>query len=106
MRSLRCSMVIEALPSLRTILTACWNRGSPGSSMFISSHSGVCLRGTPEGRASTGPLSGVRWYWVVEIASRQYSTRRWISESDTYTPVSYTHLRAHETDSYLVCRLL
>ena len=23
-----------------------------------------------------------------------------------YNPVSYTHLRAHETDSYLVCRLL
>src|SRR5665647_1865193 len=23
-----------------------------------------------------------------------------------YLPVSYTHLRAHETDSYLVCRLL
>src|SRR5664279_5830496 len=23
-----------------------------------------------------------------------------------YFPVSYTHLRAHETDSYLVCRLL
>src|SRR5664279_5836967 len=26
--------------------------------------------------------------------------------SDGYTSVSYTHLRAHETDSYLVCRLL
>src|SRR5665647_2598101 len=25
---------------------------------------------------------------------------------DDTTPVSYTHLRAHETDSYLVCRLL
>ena len=24
----------------------------------------------------------------------------------TYIAVSYTHLRAHETDSYLVCRLL
>src|SRR5665647_3653766 len=24
----------------------------------------------------------------------------------SYRPVSYTHLRAHETDSYLVCRLL
>src|SRR5665647_3442832 len=24
----------------------------------------------------------------------------------TSVPVSYTHLRAHETDSYLVCRLL
>src|SRR5680860_1716004 len=23
-----------------------------------------------------------------------------------WNPVSYTHLRAHETDSYLVCRLL
>ena len=26
--------------------------------------------------------------------------------NSTNTPVSYTHLRAHETDSYLVCRLL
>ena len=25
---------------------------------------------------------------------------------DAITAVSYTHLRAHETDSYLVCRLL
>src|SRR5665647_648066 len=25
---------------------------------------------------------------------------------DSYKSVSYTHLRAHETDSYLVCRLL
>src|SRR5680860_841635 len=29
-----------------------------------------------------------------------------ISEKEAYIPVSYTHLRAHETDSYLVCRLL
>ena len=28
------------------------------------------------------------------------------SASRRLTPVSYTHLRAHETDSYLVCRLL
>src|SRR5664279_6583152 len=28
------------------------------------------------------------------------------SELCIYRPVSYTHLRAHETDSYLVCRLL
>src|SRR5680860_1875038 len=26
--------------------------------------------------------------------------------SQCFLPVSYTHLRAHETDSYLVCRLL
>src|SRR5665647_3599337 len=27
-------------------------------------------------------------------------------DSDALRAVSYTHLRAHETDSYLVCRLL
>src|SRR5664279_6258733 len=27
-------------------------------------------------------------------------------DPDCARPVSYTHLRAHETDSYLVCRLL
>ena len=29
-----------------------------------------------------------------------------IADFDQVEPVSYTHLRAHETDSYLVCRLL
>ena len=29
-----------------------------------------------------------------------------IDVANGYTAVSYTHLRAHETDSYLVCRLL
>ena len=29
-----------------------------------------------------------------------------ISMNLAAAPVSYTHLRAHETDSYLVCRLL
>src|SRR5665647_3731683 len=27
-------------------------------------------------------------------------------DTQSFTTVSYTHLRAHETDSYLVCRLL
>src|SRR5664279_4139070 len=30
---------------------------------------------------------------------------RW-QKAKWHRPVSYTHLRAHETDSYLVCRLL
>src|SRR5680860_1668297 len=29
-----------------------------------------------------------------------------VASKPCYKPVSYTHLRAHETDSYLVCRLL
>src|SRR5665647_683678 len=34
------------------------------------------------------------------------TTDRPESRARTCPPVSYTHLRAHETDSYLVCRLL
>src|SRR5680860_637685 len=43
------------------------------------------------------------------------SVRRWVvqeqvdggqRQGSTTEAVSYTHLRAHETDSYLVCRLL
>src|SRR5680860_1752503 len=32
--------------------------------------------------------------------------KRELSHPLFHFPVSYTHLRAHETDSYLVCRLL
>src|SRR5665647_2409348 len=49
-------------------------------------------------------------------APSENTVRRLIDESTKATshgyqsyigiPVSYTHLRAHETDSYLVCRLL
>ena len=36
-------------------------------------------------------------------ASEAYAV---LSDAEKRRPVSYTHLRAHETDSYLVCRLL
>ena len=40
------------------------------------------------------------YYVKCEMTEFEIQTR------DICTPVSYTHLRAHETDSYLVCRLL
>ena len=42
-------------------------------------------------------------------AAKQFATVADMQTSEIakfQTPVSYTHLRAHETDSYLVCRLL
>ena len=41
--------------------------------------------------------------WEVDAAVDAFEmfSSRWTIET-----VSYTHLRAHETDSYLVCRLL
>src|SRR5665647_3858821 len=38
----------------------------------------------------------------LELMRKQFSA----SPKNRVAPVSYTHLRAHETDSYLVCRLL
>src|SRR5664279_5236123 len=39
---------------------------------------------------------------LINVAARVTRSARRV----TLQPVSYTHLRAHETDSYLVCRLL
>ena len=49
-----------------------------------------------------GDLDGLKWILLLFFASigAQYLFQY------GQTPVSYTHLRAHETDSYLVCRLL
>src|SRR5664279_5068232 len=51
---------------------------------------------------------------VITAPGSMTDTRTWRrvtswrndSENATTPTVSYTHLRAHETDSYLVCRLL
>src|SRR5664279_4275241 len=41
------------------------------------------------------------------IGSRWITPSTWLQVGmEQAAPVSYTHLRAHETDSYLVCRLL
>src|SRR5665647_3755807 len=39
--------------------------------------------------------------YILNLLNLRFSFFR-----STLIPVSYTHLRAHETDSYLVCRLL
>src|SRR5680860_582517 len=45
--------------------------------------------------------------WLVPAgAMHQYTIIEPFTAVEATAPVSYTHLRAHETDSYLVCRLL
>ena len=43
---------------------------------------------------------------VTAKANAVESKTNAVNAADNTNPVSYTHLRAHETDSYLVCRLL
>src|SRR5664279_6630288 len=61
---------------------------------------------TPPTTVSTGRSFG--WISLKKPSEPSGSLRTPISSSFLRgtMPVSYTHLRAHETDSYLVCRLL
>src|SRR5665647_2259898 len=54
------------------------------------------------------PLLAATW-WRKPCARSAFPTSRSTpgqASGASTTAVSYTHLRAHETDSYLVCRLL
>src|SRR5665647_3848784 len=43
---------------------------------------------------------------IKKLQDRLRNIKLYVAQHDDIKPVSYTHLRAHETDSYLVCRLL
>ena len=43
---------------------------------------------------------------VIVGTDASANTKKNFRDMCSFYPVSYTHLRAHETDSYLVCRLL
>ena len=62
--------------------------------------------GTDEiGRQTETEMGRVTVYGDIKSVSREESFTAG-SHGYSNVPVSYTHLRAHETDSYLVCRLL
>src|SRR5680860_1614436 len=44
--------------------------------------------------------------WMIDSPLSVLFTAVLSRSRSALSPVSYTHLRAHETDSYLVCRLL
>ena len=58
------------------------------------------LQGAVDGKETRLP-----WIRLQENISLCPSCRK-MADAEYLLPVSYTHLRAHETDSYLVCRLL
>src|SRR5664279_4601848 len=63
-------------------------------------------RGSREGLVQGGRNRGLEGRLEVLIPRTNPPKRGRSPRTQTVTPVSYTHLRAHETDSYLVCRLL
>ena len=55
---------------------------------------------------AAGPFQFAMINPVIIGKSGAFQTEEGCLSLDGVRPVSYTHLRAHETDSYLVCRLL
>src|SRR5678815_5108474 len=63
--------------------------------------------GTIEARdADIGSLMGGRVSEVLVEEGDSVQAGETLVRFDRYLPVSYTHLRAHETPEHLVCRLL
>src|SRR5680860_1790280 len=71
----------------------------------LSALHAACSPGEWEMRVPEELNAQVRSYLTERgLMSRTFAKS--IAEDPASEPVSYTHLRAHETDSYLVCRLL
>src|SRR5680860_843181 len=87
---------------------------SSGHSIIQSPKGGILFRAAlfSERRDSRALQLLARWIWCASRdvgyrqAERTSIRESALQEAQRYGPVSYTHLRAHETDSYLVCRLL
>src|SRR5680860_141577 len=93
------------------------------AALLVSAAALLCLGAAAEA-ASAAPEWDARTYWgptnlepghragfIIEAANVGDTTAEdWpkleVELPEGVSPVSYTHLRAHETDSYLVCRLL
>src|SRR5680860_1187378 len=57
-------------------------------------------------QSALGGVVFVQIRMEVQMVLSEVGERRYREAHMIHAAVSYTHLRAHETDSYLVCRLL
>src|SRR5664279_4658264 len=74
-----------------------FSQRSPADSIFyLRTGSAKLTVVSPYGKEAT----------VALLSSGDFIGDESLASVDGLHPVSYTHLRAHETDSYLVCRLL
>src|SRR5665647_147641 len=117
--------VVDASQFMEQILPLTDTLGNPLGQTTVWGYGGIAkdaVTDAPLGyiRNSPGPSfeatkgTPVQVKWVNNLAvetdttNHVYDLSKPLSHMFTVdpTPVSYTHLRAHETDSYLVCRLL
>src|SRR5665647_3926775 len=95
--------------SSRATLARCWALHPRTSSRVGIEASGSLKLTSWQSREDPARINGPdkRPWRTVPVPAPGRSRERGSDRSGAgIAPVSYTHLRAHETDSYLVCRLL
>src|SRR5665647_3288568 len=80
--------------------------GPPSRSCRRQPTTKVGRRNAARAAGDGGPARRTGVYWGTNATATRGYTRDASLIPHSPIPVSYTHLRAHETDSYLVCRLL
>src|SRR5665647_2523721 len=79
---------------------------SAGTTGYVSPSTGHCVPSMDAGKKEVLPCPSGQQYDASGICvASTASTTNSTGATGGLIPVSYTHLRAHETDSYLVCRL-
>src|SRR5665647_2870031 len=95
-------------------MLACRNASADGSRTLRLSVSPFCMetnsisafKGCPKPESTVNFPSPAATASDGSKRNANATTLVFMTDLPTFHPVSYTHLRAHETDSYLVCRLL
>src|SRR5664279_1948184 len=92
---------------LRSEGALCWVAAPPAAPPSRVAPPVPCAWAKPAPAISAAAATDIIKRLVIEYLLKcLHCPRRQRKELHEVPPVSYTHLRAHETDSYLVCRLL
>src|SRR5680860_777031 len=111
----RCSILFHLLVPGGRWATVTWRlvAAAKAASSLFQARSRVPLEPPPSAvissRSAWGEAAAPSWSHQLRSVATANAAVSWSEPTDTqplFAPVSYTHLRAHETDSYLVCRLL
>src|SRR5678816_4701992 len=102
-----CNTVSPSLATRRTrLVQASWEPISQARPRLRAAPIGlreICLPSLRNLPRAKHPLAELCWHCASRVRARTSHALRF-PDAQAFSPVSYTHLRAHETPEHLVCR--